>query len=398
MRYPAAFSLAALLTLAPAVCAQSDTTPGPETPGHAVAPTDIVFTVQGADGVAFDAKLTIPAAPRGPVPVVFFLHGAGPRTYDSTFRYADDQGAVQVGRFLDFHAAQLASRGIAFFRTCKRGCAPADEPPYMHIDREVFSRATLSVIVGDYEQALVALRARPEIDPERIVLLGASEGTRAGPLLARRAPDGIVGIAMMGYAADNARLTVQWQNTVGPWRNIEHLIPTARDGALTRADHDELAKAQPGLARALPFDALDADKNGEVTDADLRAINAPHYEALLRAIHDKDDDYIWQNLLNLSSAYLADWWDDPPNAENLLALDVPMAIFHGGLDGACRVDGVRETEEAFRAAGRAGLAVHIYPDGNHDLDWTWRNAREGGPQPYRDAFDFIEGLVRAPPR
>jgi len=48
----------------------------------------------------------------------------------------------------------------------------------------------------------------------------------------------------------------------------------------------------------------------------------------------------------------------------------PINIFHGEVDGTTRVEGVRETEAAFRAAGRTNLTVHIYPGHGHDLDWT----------------------------
>jgi IS30 family transposase len=49
-------------------------------------------------------------------------------------------------------------------------------------------------------------------------------------------------------------------------------------------------------------------------------------------------------------------------------LDIPIAIFHGKLDGTVSIKGVREAEKAFRAAGKTHRMVRAYPD--HDLNWT----------------------------
>ncbi len=365
----------------------------PET-AQATGTSVVLVSFEATDGTALEGKLTVPAGPGGPFPVVFYIHGAGARTYDSPFMYADAEGKPQVARYLDFHGVELARRGIALFRMSKRGCTPKDGPPGMTVDRAVFSGATMTVLLDDYERALGALRARPEVDASRIVLMGSSEGTRLAPQLALRSPQGIIGVVLMAYAADNARDTIVWQNSIGPWRNIEHLIPAARDGNLTRAEFDEFAATNPARAAALAFTSLDADADGVVTSEDLVRLVRPRLDAILQAVEARDDDFLWRNLVRLSSAYLNDWWDAEPNQNILLRLDIPLAILHGELDGACRVEGVRETEEAFRAAGKTNLTVHIYPATDHDLNWTRESAADGGPEPYRDAFEFVVGLVR----
>lgn len=359
------------------------------------AATDLVFTFEAADGTPLEAKLTLPAGRRGPAPVVFYLHGAGPRSYDNPYRYMDADGERRIARYLDFHAAHLAQRGIAFCRMSKRGCTALPEAPWMRLDRAVFSTATLSVLLEDYATGLRMLRTRPEIDPTRIVLLSSSEGTRLAPRLAAMLPDGIAGIAMVGYAADNARDTIVWQSSEGPWRNVQHLVPAARDGTLTRAEFDAAVLDRPALASTLPFDALDADRDGALTAEDLRAINRPRLDAILSAVERGDDDFLWRHLMNLTAAHLREWWQDEPNHAALrrLAPDLPLAIFHGALDGTCRVEGVEEAEAAFRQAGRTNLAVFIDPDGDHDLDWSHETASAGGPAMYVTVFEVIRGWL-----
>ena len=102
---------------------------------------DVVFRFEAEDGTPLEAKLSLPRGAAGRVPVVFYLHGAGPRTYDNPFRYEDAEGVARTGKYLDFHAERLASEGIAFCRMSKRGCRAVAPPRWMEIEREVFAGA-----------------------------------------------------------------------------------------------------------------------------------------------------------------------------------------------------------------------------------------------------------------
>lgn len=357
---------------------------------------EVLIRFAATDGTPLEAKLTVPTDAKGPVPVMYHLHGAGPRNYDNPVaQYRDAGGQLQIYRYYDFYSHELARRGLAFFRLSKRGCTiePSGRPA---VDRNVFSKATPRVLLDDYAKGLDALRERKEIDPSRIVLSGASEGTRLAPPLALRSPAGIVGIVLAGYAADNQRDLVVWQNTVGPWRNIQKLIPAAADGTLTRAEYDAAVEEDSSVATKLPFAAVDPDADGIVTAADMANLVRPRLDAILKAVDEGDDDFIWQTVLNLSSAYLRDGWDSEPNFITLLKLNIPLALFHGELDGTTRVEGVREAEAAFRAAGKTNLAVHIYPGHDHDLNWTLQTSANGGPKPFQEMFTFAADLVRQP--
>jgi len=353
---------------------------------------DLVIRLSATDGTPLEGKLSLPAGAKGQVPVVFRLHGAGPRTFDNAIQYQDAGGQPRVYRYYDSFAHELARRGVAFFRISKRGCT-SDSSGQPAIDRSVFSKATPSVLLDDYAKALDALRQRTEIDADRIVVLGSSEGTRLAPRLTTRSPKGIVGLVLMGYQSVSFRETIVWQNTVGPWRNVQKLIPAAADGQLTRAEYDAAVKTNPMLARVLNFGSLDADGDGTVTREELSRMNRKRHDAILKAVDKRDDDFLWQYLLNLSSAYLLEDWNGEPTHVTLLKLDIPIAIFHGELDGTASIEGVREAETAFRAAGKTNLVVRAYPDGDHDLNWTIEAASRGGPAPFQDAFDFVAGLV-----
>ncbi len=362
---------------------------------EAVAPSEVLLNFEAEDGTALEAKLSLPVERSGPVPVVYYLHGAGARTYDNPFAYVDVDGERKVGRYLDLFVQELTKRGIGFCRMSKRGCRALPAPRWMALDREIFSQATPSILMSDYALGLEELRKRDEIDAARILFVGASEGTWIAPRLAHQSPEGVIGIAMLGYASDNTRDTIVWQNTIGPWRNIAHLIPDARDGELTQAEYDAFAEAEPETASTLPFGMLDSDQSGAMTTEDLQRLNKPALEMILKAVEEGNDEFLWHQLLNLTSAYCKEWWDTEPNSAALLRLDIPLAIFHGELDGSCRVEGVRETEAAFKEAGRDNLRVRIYPDVDHGLNWTQEAVSEGGSQPFRDVFTLLEEWAKA---
>ncbi|MGQ0640594.1 MAG: hypothetical protein ACT4P6_07465 [Gemmatimonadaceae bacterium] len=248
----------------------------------------------------------------------------------------------------------------------------------------MFSAATPTVLLDDYARALEVLRRRREIDANRIVLYGTSERTRLAPQLALRAPEGIVGLVLASYQSDNQHNTVVWQNTVGPWRNLRAIFPAATDSGLRRADYDAAVTRNPSLGARIPFAVFDADSNGAMTPNELAALNRPRLDAIMKAVHEHNDDFLWQSPLNLSSAYLLDGWDGMPTSSILLKVNVPVGIFHGALDRATRVEGVRETEAAFQAARKSNLTVRTYPGLDHDLGWTPATAQQGGTAPFRD--------------
>jgi dienelactone hydrolase len=122
--------------------------------------------------------LTVPVG-LGPFPGVVLVHGSGPQDRDETI------GANKVFKDL---AEGLASRGIEVLRYDKRtfvyGAKLGDS---ISVDDEV---------MVDAVAAVTALRARPEIDARRILVIGHSMGALLAPEIGiRSAP--VAGVALL---------------------------------------------------------------------------------------------------------------------------------------------------------------------------------------------------------
>jgi hypothetical protein len=231
--------------------------------------------------------LTLPDAPT-PVPAVLLAAGSGPLDRDSNHRRL----RFDVTRAL---AEALAEGGLASLRYDKRGVggSPGD-----------WRAAGLYDNVDDLARARDALAARPEVDPDRIVLAGHSEGAVLAAALAGRGVP-VAGVVLLAMSATPGAELLRWQarqiapTLPAPVRGLLRLLRTdleakvaanhrkilatttdvARiDGARTNARwHREFLRHDPraDLARlTVPVLAVTGDKDLQVPADDLAVLAA----------------------------------------------------------------------------------------------------------------------------
>lgn len=135
--------------------------------------------VQVGGAPALPGVITLPHG-QGPFPAVVLVHGSGPSDADETI------GPNKVFKDL---AWGLASRGVAALRYVKRSRhAPAT---VVGVKEEVIDGACAAVDL---------LRTIPEINRDRVVVLGHSQGGEMAPRVAVEAPS-VAGLVMLAPSA-----------------------------------------------------------------------------------------------------------------------------------------------------------------------------------------------------
>jgi len=250
---------------------------------------------------ALPATLTLPRVDHK-VAAVVLVHGSGPN---------DRNEAIGPNRPFADLAAGLASRGIAVLRYDKR----TKVAPQAFAPTRAFT--VRDEVIDDARAAVALLRARPEIDPHRIVVLGHSLGATLAPRIARNDADVAAIVLLAAAARPLADLIVE---------QSEYLA--SLNGPLGAPAQARIAALKAVAARA------DAVKPGDT--------GAP--------------------ILNLPLSY---WGDlnayDPAAAA--AALKIPLLVLQGGRDYQVTT----QDFDRFRAAlaGHANATLTLLPRLNH---------------------------------
>jgi alpha-beta hydrolase superfamily lysophospholipase len=280
--------------------------PAPPPPAAAPA-SDAAFTEQafsvGSGDHALPATLALPKgqAPTAGFPAVVLVHGSGPQDRDETV------GANRP--FLDI-ARGLAAQGIAVLRYDKRSKARPQD--FAAGDYDVDDETTNDAVV-----AVAALGTTKGIDPDRIHVLGHSQGAMLAPRIAARS-DQVAGLIMLA----------------APARPLLDLLPE-QNRYLLNAD------GAIGPAEQAFLDDLDAKIARVRSDEPMPAADAP---------------------LGVPAGYWRHFDRIDPVAD-ALATELPMLLLQGGRDFQ-----VIDTDwQLWRAAlaDRPNATLKHYPALNH---------------------------------
>lgn len=137
--------------------------------------------------ISLGGTLSLPSGYTGKLPAVVLVQGSGPSDRDETI------GPNKPFREL---AHGLAAQGIAVLRYDKRTHVYAQDMATLTAEPMTY----MTECVYDAAQALKQLSEMPEVDPQRVFVLGHSLGGTVLPLIVEHAatrPAGIVGVAAM---------------------------------------------------------------------------------------------------------------------------------------------------------------------------------------------------------
>jgi dipeptidyl aminopeptidase/acylaminoacyl peptidase len=195
-------------------------------------------------------------------------------------------------------ADTLGRRGIMVLRLDDRGTGESTGN---------FAMATSADFADDVRAAVAWLRARPDVNPARIALLGHSEGGLIAPMVAASDPR-MAGIVLMAGPAKRGREVLDYQIRYA----VEHdstISPARRDSAYAalRKAADTTAAPTPWMKFFLDYDPV----------ATIRRVRAP------------------------------------------------VLILQGGTDQQVTPDQAETLRAALREAGNRDVTVRVFPAHNH---------------------------------
>lgn len=266
--------------------------------------------------------LTLPHA-AAPFPAVVLVAGSGPNDRDST---------IGPNKPLRDLAHGLAAQGIAVLRFDKRS----------HARPQDFATGDVSIdteVTDDVLAALALLRQRPEIDPNRLFVLGHSLGAMLAPRVGQRDPD-LAGLLL--------------------------LAPPAR------ALEDAIVEQTAYLASA----------DGDISNEEQKILNRLQRQRdNVRALRDGATGFARDDLpLNVPASYWRSLQDYDPVAV-AATLSLPMLVLRGGRDYQVTA-GEFERWRAIAVGGDQRVTLKQYPRLNHlfiDGDGPSLPAEYGNP-------------------
>ncbi len=250
------------------------------------APEGATYTAQEVrvttpNGDTLAGTLTVPKSRSGRVAGVITISGSGPQERDEALPI--------VPGYRPFRqiADTLGRRGVAVLRLDDRGYGASTGN---------FAAATTADLASDVRAALAWMRARPEIDPARIFLLGHSEGAVIAPMIAADDPQ-LAGMVLLSGPAWTGRRTLEYQIRYGVEQDSA-IAPAARASTIAGriAALDTTATQQNWLRYYVSLDPLQAAARARVpsliiqgaTDRQVPAEQAEELAAALRKGGERD--------------------------------------------------------------------------------------------------------------
>ena len=199
--------------------------------------TEVILNAPG--GFNLGGTLTLPIGAKGPVPAIVTITGSGQQDRDE---YIPVAGGYRPFRQI---ADTLGRRGIAVLRLDDR-----------MVGLSGGTLGTSADYADDIRAALAFLRTRPEIDPDRLALLGHSEGGMIAPMVAVTDPR-LKGIVLMAGPSDKGVdiLHYQQRNAI----NADTSIRAAARDSIARVaavSLDSIARTNPWMAYFLAYDPI----------------------------------------------------------------------------------------------------------------------------------------------
>lgn len=340
------------------------------------------------DGHEMFGKLVIPET-GGPFGVVIAVQTAEGATVDMKRR----NGKGGTFNYYDLYREKLPAMNVGFFSYEGRGIRMGDKPPrFEKIDWDVYNTSTLENKVRDVLSALKVVQQQPGVDPKRIFLMGASEGTLLAAQAAARAPKEVAGLVLYGVLTSNMRENFRYIMSDGAFLTYRLQLNIKDNGKMSKEEYEaELKKLGVDLAKASPFSALDKNGDGFFSVDDMKIMTKKYLDAI-----DQDDFAVLQAWAKSSAAVSVptEWFKDhfaqKPIWTYLEQLDIPVGCFHGARDTNTPIGGVKKLEAEATKAGKTKMKFFYFDKLDHSLNVGEFFTQNKLPEGHQAIFAFIK--------
>jgi len=278
-----------------------------------------------SDRLTISGTLTLPQGKTPPFAAALFIGGSGPVDRDGNAPGLLTDSYLQLA-----HA--LAKGGIASLRYDKRGAGKSEGD---------LASASRTDLIDDARAGLAALRAQGEIDPDRIFLIGHSEGAYLAPIIAAEDKT-IRGVVLLAGAARALDEITRWQ--------IETLLK------MQGASEEKIAAALAQEDQYIEFVKGSTGGWSDYTYADLHRAMPWLSEQAAAQMTGSSLPLPW-----LREHYTAD------PTEPLRRLRIPVLIVNGEKDLQIPAEEADRIKEAIEESGNQDVTVYVLPDFNHLL-------------------------------
>ena len=293
--------------------------------------------------VTLAATFTVPKG-TGPFPAALLITGSGPQDRDETL--LGHKPFLILSDYLTRH-------GIAVLRADDRGTGKSTG---------VFANATTADFATDVEAGVAYLKTRSEVNPQKIGLIGHSEGAMIAPMVAARNKDVAFIVMMAGTGVPGDQVLVAQGEAIQVVSGVK-----AEDAAIDAAKRQEIIKL------------IETEKDQAVLEKELTEKmkgNVP-------------DAQIGMEITQMTSPWMRYFLTYDPSTA-LRKLTCPVLVLNGSLDKQVLPDqNLPVIRKALEEAGNKHFEIDELPGLNH-LSQT---AKTGSPAEYAQIEETMSPLV-----
>ncbi|RYY91007.1 MAG: alpha/beta fold hydrolase [Chitinophagaceae bacterium] len=316
---------------------------------------DVTFK-NDVQGITLAGTLTTPKG-SGSFPAVVLISGSGPQNRDEELL-----GHKPFLVLADF----LTKSGIAVLRYDDRGTG---------LSKGNFGKANSLDFATDVEAAITYLKSRPEINKDKIGLIGHSEGGLIAPIVATRSKDISFVIMLAGPGLPGDSILLLQQQLIGKASGIP-------DSSL-----QQMIEMNRGA-----FAIVRRSKNDDQLKAQLTSYIKSSMETVGRQILPEgmtEDEYIALQVMQLNSPWMKFFLQYDPAAA-LTKIKCPVLALNGEKDlQVPPKENILAIKNAVRKAGNSSVTTKIYPSLNH----LFQECTTGAPDEYSKIEQTMSPMV-----